>query len=182
MVRIGGFFQNGQSHSTSPSPRPVHLAVANWRDHLWQVHHGALSLDVHLLPIIGPPLHDDEKLEATPKDERWGHLWQVHATALSVDVPILPGETQMDDHDEPTPKRYKKERPLNTFAIIVDWGLKKPCRPICLMFLMWITGTKPHRTWRFNPPGQARNPSRFLSLARTIITISTNSGFKSKCA
>ena len=75
-------FSNAKSHLTSPSPRPVHLALSNWRDHLLQVH-GALSLDVHLLPIIKPPLHDDEELEATPKDERWDLLWQVRANVLS---------------------------------------------------------------------------------------------------
>ena len=56
----------------------------------------------------------------------WDHLWQVGANALSVDVSILlPGEPPMDDHDGPTPKRYKKETPLNAFTIIVDLGLTK---------------------------------------------------------
>ena len=48
----------------------------------------ALSLDAHVLPIIGPPLHDHEELETTPKDERGNHFWQVHTNALSVDVPV----------------------------------------------------------------------------------------------
>ena len=51
----------------------------------------------------------------------WDHLWQVGANALSVDVSILlPGEPPMDHHDGQTPKRYKKETPLNAFTIIVD--------------------------------------------------------------
>ena len=45
---------------------------------------------------------------------------------------------------------------------------------------MWITGTKPPGTWRFNPPWKARDPSRFPYRLRTIIRISTNSVFKSK--
>ena len=108
-------FQNAKLHSTAPSPRPVHLAVSNWWDHLWQVHHGALSLAAHVLPIIGPPLHDHEELETTPKDERENHFWQVRANALSVDVPVCyPGEPpkMIDDHG-PTPKRYEKDTPLN---------------------------------------------------------------------
>ena len=105
-------FQNAKSHSTAPGPRPVHFAVSNWRDHFWQVHHGALSLDAHLLPIIAPPLHDDETLEATPKDERGNHFWQVGANALSVDVPVcLPGEPrQMDDDHGPSRNAIKRKR------------------------------------------------------------------------
>ena len=54
----------------APGLRLVHLAVSNGWDYVWQVHHGALSLDAHVLPIIGPPFHDHETLETTPKDER----------------------------------------------------------------------------------------------------------------
>ena len=143
-------FQNAKLHSTAPSPRPVHLAVSNWSDHIGQVHHGALSLAAHVLPIIGPPLHDHEELETTPKDERENHFWQVRANALSVDVPVcFPGEPpkMIDDHG-PTPKRYKTETPLNTAYIQTPAS----CRSISSMCLMRITGTKPHGTWRFNPP------------------------------
>ena len=75
----------------------------------------------------------------------------------------------MDDHHGPTPKRYKKETPLNSAYIQTPVS----CRSICLMWPMWITGTKPHGTWRFNPPLRGRDPSRFPSRPRTIITIST---------
>ena len=130
-------------------PEAGHFAVSNRWDHLWQVHHGALSLDAHVLPIIGPALHDHETLAATPKDVRGNHLGQVRANALSVDVPVcLPGEPQMDDHDGPTPKRYIKETPLNTAYIQTPAS----CRSICLMCPMWINGTKPPGTWRFNLP------------------------------
>ena len=55
-------------------------------------------------------------------DERRDHLWQIGANALSLDVTILPGEPQIDDHDGPTPKRYKKETPLNTACIQSVFG------------------------------------------------------------
>ena len=130
--------------------RSVHLAVSNGWDYLWQVQNGALSLDAHVLPIIGPSLHDHETLETTPKDERGYHFWQLHTNALSVNVPIcFPGEPRkmVDDHG-PTPKRYKKQTPLNK----ADIQTPASCHSICLMCPMWITGTKPPRTWRFNPP------------------------------
>ena len=69
--------------------------------------------------MIGPPLHDHETLETTPKDERGHHFWQVRANPLSADVPVcFPGEPRkmVDDHG-PTPKRYKKETLLNTAAV-----------------------------------------------------------------
>ena len=135
--------QNAKSHSTAPSSRPVYLVVSNWRDYLWQVHHGALSLDAHVLLIFGPPLYDDEELEATPKDERGNHFWLVGANPLSVVVPVcLSRKRQMVDDHGPTPKRYKKEMPLNTAHIQTPVSR---CS-ICSMFPMWITGTKPHGT------------------------------------
>ena len=75
---------------------------------------------------------------------------QVRANALSADVPVcFPGEPRkmVDDHG-PTPKRYKKERLLNT----ADIQTPASCSSICLMCLMWITGTRPSGTWPFNPP------------------------------
>ena len=79
-----------------------------------------------LMHIIAPPLYDDEEFDATPKDERWDLLWEVTANALSVDVPVcLPRKRQVVDDHGPTPKRYKKEMPLNTFTIIVDLGQTK---------------------------------------------------------
>ena len=54
-------------------------------------------------------------------------------------------ETRMAAHQ--TPKRYKKETPLNP----ADRLTPASCRSICLMCPMWITGTKPPGTWCFNP-------------------------------
>ena len=62
-------------------PRAVHLAVSSRGQDFWQVHHGALSPDAHVLPPIRP--HDPETLETTqpPKDERGRDFWQVHTHA-----------------------------------------------------------------------------------------------------
>ena len=128
--------------------RSTLFSPVGW-DYLWEVHHGALSLDAHVLSISGPPLHDHETLETTPKDERGDHFWHAHTNALSVDVPIcFPCEPRkkVDDHG-PTPKRCKKQTPLNT----ADIQTPASCRSICAL-PVWITGTKPPRTWRFNPP------------------------------
>ena len=102
-------------------PRAVHLAVSSKGHDFWQVQHGALSPDAHVLPPIGP--HDPETLETTqqPRDERGHDFWQVHtrANASSLDVPVcVPGEPRsMSDGDGPTPTRYKKHTPLNAVDI-----------------------------------------------------------------
>ena len=45
--------QNAKSHSTATRPRAVHLAVSSRGHDFWQVHHGAVSPDVHVLPPVG---------------------------------------------------------------------------------------------------------------------------------
>ena len=79
MVRIGGFLKT-QNRSRRQRARgrfisPYHVGGTIF------VHHGALSLDAHVLPPIGP--HDPETLETTqpPKDERGHDFWQVHTHA-----------------------------------------------------------------------------------------------------
>ena len=107
--------QNAKSHSTATRPRAVHLAVSSRGNNFWQVHHGALSLDSHVLPPVGAL--DADPFETTPQDERGHDFWQVqtHANAQSVDGPVcVPVEPRkmIDDHG-PTPTRYKKDTPLN---------------------------------------------------------------------
>ena len=99
--------QNAKSHSTATRPRAVHLAVSSRGNDFWQVHHGALSLDAHVLPPVGAL--DADPLETTPEDERGHDFWQVHmhANAQSVDGPVcVLGEARkmVDDHGS-TPTR-----------------------------------------------------------------------------
>ena len=77
--------QNAKSHSTATRPRAVHLAVSSRGHDFWQVHHGAVSLDAHVLPPVGAL--EADPFETTPQDERGHDFWQVHthANAPSVD-------------------------------------------------------------------------------------------------
>ena len=82
--------QNAKSHSTSMSPRAVRLAVSSRGHDFWQVHHGALSPDVHVLPPIGALEAGPFETTPPPKNERGHDFWQVHthANASSLDVPV----------------------------------------------------------------------------------------------
>ena len=84
-----------KSHSTATHPRAVRLAVSRRGHNFWQVHHGVLSPDAHVLPSIGALEADPFETTPLPKDERGHHFWQVHthAKAPSVDGPVcVPGE------------------------------------------------------------------------------------------
>ena len=98
-------------------PRAVRLAVSSRGHDFWQVHHGALSPDAHVLPPIGELEADPFETTPPPKNERGHDFWQVHthANASSLDVPVcVPGEPRaLGDGDGPTPTRYKKDTPLN---------------------------------------------------------------------
>ena len=85
-----------------------------WAARFWQVYHGALSLDAHLLPPVGPLAVGSTP---TSQDERGHDFWQVHphANGPSVDGPVcVPGEPRhLGDGDDPTPTPYKKGTTLN---------------------------------------------------------------------
>ena len=49
-----------------------------WGHDLWQVHHGALSLDAH---VLSPVRALEVESTQTPKDERGYDFWQVYAHA-----------------------------------------------------------------------------------------------------
>ena len=112
MVRIGGFLKpqnrirRQRTRGRLISPYQVGGTI------LWQVHHGALSVDVHVLPPVGAL--EADPFETMPQDERGNHFWQVHTNALSVEGPAcLSRKRQMVDDHGPTPKRYEKDTPLN---------------------------------------------------------------------
>ena len=97
--------------------RAVRLAVSSRGHDFWQVHHGALSPDAHVLPPIGALDAGPFETTPPPKNDRGHDFWQVHthANASSLDVPVcVPGEPRaLGDGDGPTPTRYKKDTPLN---------------------------------------------------------------------
>ena len=54
--------ENAKSYSTATRPWTVHFAVSSGGYDLWQVDHGALSPDVHVLPPVGStPTSQDER-------------------------------------------------------------------------------------------------------------------------
>ena len=68
-----GLSQNAKSYSTATRPWTFHLAVSSRGHDFWQVDHGALSLDAHDLPPVGPLAVGSTP---TTQDERGHEFWQ----------------------------------------------------------------------------------------------------------
>ena len=73
-----GLSQNAKSYSTATRPWTFHLAVSSRGHGFWQVDHGALFPDVHVLPPVGA-LAVGSML--TSQDERGYDFWHVHSHA-----------------------------------------------------------------------------------------------------